>query len=35
MITLLGKELRILRLNRGEFLKDMADKLHITPAYLV
>ena len=34
MLTLLGKELRILRLNRGEFLKDMADKLHITPAYL-
>lgn len=34
MLTPLGKELRILRINRGEFLKNMADKLHITPAYL-
>ena len=34
MLTLLGKELRILRFNRGELLKNMADKLHITPAYL-
>lgn len=34
MLTLLGKELRILRISRGEILKEMADKLGITPAYL-
>lgn len=34
MLTLLGKELRMLRLTRGEILKDMAEKLGITPAYL-
>lgn len=34
MVTSLGKELRLLRLNRGELLKDMAGKLTITPAYL-
>lgn len=34
MLTALGKELRILRISRGELLKDMACKLSITPAYL-
>lgn len=34
MLTLLGKELRILRISRGEILKEMAEKLSITPAYL-
>ena len=34
MLTLLGKELRKLRLEHGELLKDMADCLSITPAYL-
>lgn len=34
MLTSLGKELRILRINNGELLKDMAAKLSITPAYL-
>jgi len=34
MLTLLGKELRMLRISRGEILKSMADKLSITPAYL-
>lgn len=34
MVTEMGKFLRILRINRGELLKDMAQKLSITPAYL-
>ncbi|MFR3218519.1 MAG: helix-turn-helix transcriptional regulator [Ruthenibacterium lactatiformans] len=34
MVTPLGRELRIVRLNRGELLKNMADRLGITPAYL-
>ena len=34
MLTAVGKELRILRISRGELLKDMACKLSITPAYL-
>lgn len=34
MLTALGKELRFLRISRGELLKDMACKLSITPAYL-
>ena len=34
MLTMIGKELRFLRISRGEILKEMADKLGITPAYL-
>lgn len=34
MLTQLGKELRILRMEYGELLKDMADKLGKSPAYL-
>ena len=34
MITALGKELRRMRIDSGELLKDMADKLNITPSYL-
>lgn len=34
MVTAIGKELRFMRLDLGELLKDMADKLHITPSYL-
>lgn len=34
MLTALGKELRILRIKNGELLKEMAQKLSITPAYL-
>lgn len=34
MLTELGKELRKIRINRDEILKDMASKLGITPAYL-
>lgn len=34
MLTELGKFLRVLRMNRGELLKDMADKLVIAPSYL-
>lgn len=34
MLTALGKELRIIRLNNNEILKDMASKLNITSAYL-
>ena len=34
MVTKLGRFLRMLRLDRGELLKDMADKLSITPSYL-
>ena len=34
MITDFGKELRKIRIDRGEILKDMADKLGITASYL-
>lgn len=34
MLTDYGKELRKLRIDRGEILKDMADKLGMTPSYL-
>lgn len=34
MLTEFGKELRKLRLDRDEYLKDMADKLKISVAYL-
>lgn len=34
MITEFGKELRKLRIDRGEILKDMADKMEKTSAYL-
>jgi len=34
MVTPLGKELRIIRLNSNEILKDMANKIGITPSYL-
>lgn len=34
MITDLGKLLRILRINKGDNAKDMADKLSISPTYL-
>lgn len=34
MLTTLGKQLRMIRLNSGDLLKDMAKKLEITPAYL-
>lgn len=34
MITALGKELRILRMDEGEKLKDMAEKLNMSSAYL-
>ena len=34
MTTLIGQKLRIIRLERGEVLKDMADKLKISSAYL-
>ena len=34
MLTKLGKFLRILRMERGELLKDMADKLTMAPSYL-
>lgn len=34
MITEFGKELRKLRIDRGDILKDMADKLGITSSYL-
>ena len=34
MITTFGKLLRKLRIDRGEILKDMADKLRITSSYL-
>lgn len=34
MITALGKKLRLMRIDLGELLKDMADKLNITPSYL-
>jgi transcriptional regulator with XRE-family HTH domain len=34
MLTLFGKFCRKLRIDRGELLKDMADKLGVTPSYL-
>lgn len=34
MITQLGKFLRKLRIDRGEILKNMADKLEVSPAFL-
>ena len=34
MVSEIGKFLRILRINRSELLKDMAQNLSITPAYL-
>ncbi len=34
MITEFGKELRKLRIDRGDILKDMADKLNMTSSYL-
>lgn len=34
MITELGKVLRRMRIDYGELLKDMAEKLNITPSYL-
>jgi transcriptional regulator with XRE-family HTH domain len=34
MLTALGKELRKLRLENGELLKDMAEKLNISASYL-
>lgn len=34
MVTAFGKELRKIRLNNDELLKDMADRLEITAAYL-
>ena len=34
MLTSLGKFLRKLRIDRGEILKDMADKLDVTASFL-
>lgn len=34
MLTKFGKELRKIRLDRDELLRDMADKLDVTVAYL-
>lgn len=34
MVTEFGKELRKIRIDRGEILKDMADKLSMTSSYL-
>lgn len=34
MITPLGKFLRKLRIDRGEILKNMADKLNVSPSFL-
>lgn len=34
MLTSLGKFLRKLRIDRGEYLKDMADKLDVTVSFL-
>lgn len=34
MITPIGKFLRKLRIDTGEILKDMAEKLHVSPAFL-
>lgn len=34
MLTPFGKALRMFRLERGELLKEMAERLQISPAYL-
>lgn len=34
MITRFGKELRKIRIDHGEILKDMAEKLQVTPSFL-
>lgn len=34
MLTSFGKFLRILRINNGEILKDMADKLNVSVSFL-
>ena len=34
MLTEFGKYLRTLRMNRGELLKDMAQKINVSSAYL-
>ena len=34
MLTAVGKFLRKLRIDRGEILKDMAEKLHVSVAFL-
>ncbi len=34
MLTSLGKFLRTFRIQQGELLKDMADRLNVAPAYL-
>lgn len=34
MLTRFGKFCRKLRIDKGELLKDMADKLNVTPSYL-
>lgn len=34
MITEFGKALRKLRIDRNEYIKDMAEKMHISVAYL-
>lgn len=34
MLTPLGKELRKLRIERGEIIKDMASRLNMSPSYL-
>lgn len=34
MLTILGKHLRMMRIKRGELLKEMAAKLNIAPTYL-
>lgn len=34
MLTKFGKELRKIRIENDEILKDMADKLNVTAAYL-
>lgn len=34
MLSRFGKFVRKLRIDRGELLKDMADKLGVTPSYL-
>jgi transcriptional regulator with XRE-family HTH domain len=34
MLTEFGKNLRKIRIDKGELVKDMADKLEVTPSYL-
>ena len=34
MVTQLGKVLRIIRINVGDSMRDMADKLNLSAAYL-